>query len=55
MAQYTHQIISITAAKTKYGTPMWRCATLDGSSVNIFPEGNGHSARCISLAVISQK
>jgi len=54
MAQYTHQIISITAAKTKYGTPMWRSATLDGSRVIIFPR-QWTFARCISLAVISQK
>ena len=39
--QYTHRIISITATTTRFGDPMWRCATRDGSSVAIFPAHDG--------------
>ena len=41
MQPYTHQITSITAAKTKFGDRMWKCATRDGQGVAIFTENNG--------------
>jgi DNA polymerase III epsilon subunit-like protein len=38
MGAYTHQIISIAAAKTRHGSPMWRCTLQDGNNVFVFPE-----------------